>query len=270
MSSAEPHTTRPSETFQAVDNLIDRCREVRDNVELVGGVRSAEKEAVLQRSLDDALQRLELVLRAIGEGAESVESHVRLQPIPTGEELDSELGRVESVYQGLQGCSWTVSLTELLSFLSHGRKTGVLWIDALDENYMLMLEAGRLVHATSDKAPTGSRLGEVLVSLGFLTRCDLEQFLSNDDEECTGVVGEELIKAGMISGEELVTALARQIQQLFYGLVTTTNAVFRFREGMEVMLAHKVSIDINGLLLQAAIAQDEMEADPLAALGPDA
>ena len=43
-----------------------------------------------------------------------------------------------------------------------------------------------------------------------------------------------------------------QVRQLFFRLANTRNAVFRFRENMEIMLPFQVDLDINQLLIESA------------------
>ena len=259
--------------------LLERCAQLCQTADTTLTKLAAESDSFLASSLGDALQQLELILRALEQEANS-EAH------PDGasaadEETKGFLSRIfgrkeeaatsvettetpapqpniDVAMQGLQGNSWTFSLAELLGFLAYGRKSGVLWVDAPDENYLLVLADGHLMHATSNKTPEGLRLGEILVGLGYLTRRQLERFLSRLPEGAANVSGEELLSSGMISDDELRNALAYQVQQLFHRLVGTRNAVFRFREGMQVMLAYQIRLDINHLLLDTARHQDEV------------
>jgi hypothetical protein len=71
------------------------------------------------------------------------------------------------------------------------------------------------------------------------------------------VLGELLVKNGMISPEELAQALTQQVRQIVQRVFDSKVALFRFRERLEVHLAHNVSLDINQLLLDSARVQDE-------------
>lgn len=253
-----------------LSSLVAKCAQLVQGAER-GIERLNDDDAVfLAQNLEGALQQLELILRVIGEGQGEPASRDsdrqgflrRLFARETGptdaesEELRPAMPPSFDVSkQGLFGNSWTVGLAELLGFLAFGNKTGVLWVDSQQENFIVQLIEGKLVHATSDHTPEGLRLGEILVGLGYLTRRQLERFLSKNEGE--SVSGEELLESGMISDDELCDALMHQVKQLFLRLVRTENAVFRFSEGMQIELAHTVDLDVNRLLLDSAKEFDE-------------
>lgn len=260
--SAKP--AAPTTSLAGLGKLLTRCRELCDSA----GTSLAElprSKEFLTTSLQDSLQHLELILRVLGKetGREDEPQGFlsRLERSSSRRKDDQaaadEPPELNVSQQGLQGNSWTIPLAELIGFLAYGRKTGVLWVDAVNENYLLGLNNGRLLHATSDSTPEGLRLGEVLVSLGYLTRRQLERFLAATGSESKQLTGETLLEAGMITVEELQSALTHQVQRLFQRLIETRNAIFKFREGMQVALAYQVDLDVPKLLLEAARLRDE-------------
>ncbi|MEM8712708.1 MAG: DUF4388 domain-containing protein, partial [Planctomycetota bacterium] len=76
------------------------------------------------------------------------------------------------------GSTDALSIPELIGFFQLQRKTGVLTIDARQEQFTLEYLRGELIHARSSSAPDGQRLGEVLVRLGYLTESKLERLLA--------------------------------------------------------------------------------------------
>ena len=256
--------TQPDVDPKSIIELAKRCTALCEQADAAAGKLSKKREEFLSHSLHDSLQHLELILRILDEEE---------QNSPAREQKQSFLSRLfkrdpasadkfqppkfDVAHQGFQGNSATVPLAELLSFLTFSGKTGVLWVDTPTENFLLGLVDGHLEHATSDNTPEGLRLGEILVGLGCLTRRQLERFLESHAESDV-VSGVMLLESGMISNEELQTALIYQVQQLFRRVVDSETAVFRFREGMQVMLAYKVHLDVNQLLLDCARAQDEV------------
>ena len=258
----------PNTDPAVLTQLVEKCSALCSNADTVIQKLDEEQGVFLAHNLEGALQQLELILRVIGDGQPDEQRDSdrqgflrRLFARETGPDAKDKPARpaippnFDVSKQGLFGNSWTVGLAELLGFLAFGNKTGVLWIDSPKENFIVSLIDGKLVHGTSDHTPEGLRLGEVLVGLGYLTRRQLERFLSRSEGE--SVSGEELLDSGMISDEELNDALKHQVKQLFMRLVRTQNAVFRFSEGMQIELAHTVDLDINLLLLDSAKENDE-------------
>ncbi len=259
------HPQTLSDDRETLTQLVKRCATLCQSADAAIAKMPAEREPFLSSSLGDALKNLELILRVLGDaqdGAHKEERQGFLKRLfaksdsdPSSKEFEPP--KFDVTHQGLQGNSLTVPLAELMSFLAFGRKTGVLWVDAPAENFLVGLIDGRLMHATSDKTPEGLRLGEVLVRLGFITRRQLERFIAQRQEAGAAISGEILLKNGMISDDELHAALKYQVKQLVMRLVDTKTAIFRFREGMEVLLATKLDLDVNQLLLESARCHDE-------------
>lgn len=260
-----PHHDRAS-----IERLVASCQDLCRQIQGRSATLPTAKGDFLVNNLGDALRHVELVLRVLDEETESKAREQRKGFLARLFSREGGGGAAESSSdvvlpdfnvskQGLQGNVATVPMAELLSFLAFGKKTGVLWVDSPDENFLIGMVEGQLLHANSDHTPEGLRLGEILVGLGCLTRRQLERFVAQTG---TGqpVTGDHLVENNMITEAELQTALLYQVQQLFNRLLKTRNAMFRFREGMEVMLSHRVHLDINSLLLDNARALDEEEA----------
>lgn len=258
----------PQTDAQTLSKHLENCAKLCTTAEAAVDTLSERRLAFLNENLGDALAQLELILRVISENSSETASKEARQGLlsrlfgrseaSTSDE-DVEPPSFDVPQEGLQGNTWTVPMGELLSFLAYGKKTGVLWVDGVNEKFLVGLEGGRLMHATSDHTPEGLRLGEILVGMGFLTRRQLERYLQNAREDESSVSGEALLEAGMISTDELRTALSHQVGKLFIRLIHTQNAVFRFREGMKIALAYQVDLDVNSLLLDSARAEDEAQ-----------
>lgn len=262
-----PAIQRPDRAPAALSDLVKKCKDLCGSAEDALAHLPEDRESFLSTNLGDVLAQLELVLRAVGQQSDArsrkEERKSFLRKLFRRSTVDQahplEAPDFDVTRQGLQGNSATVPLNELLSFLAFGRKTGVLWVDTPRENFLVGLVDGAVRHAASDSTPEGLRLGEVLVGLGFLTRRQLERFVGTVEEDGTEskISGEQLVSGGMISADELRRALEHQVQQLVRRLVEAPTALFRFREGMEVLVAHRVTLDVNHLLLESARAQDE-------------
>jgi hypothetical protein len=248
---------KPSDSSQLL-TLVQRCAGLCTSAERSLKKLSPEKQTFLANNLEVAMQQVELLLRVIGEtheGNRDAERQGLLRRLFTrtdgSPDQPIELPKFDVSTQGLQGNSWTVSIAELLSFL-----TGMLWVDTPSENFLIGISNARLLHASSDQTPEGLRLGEVLVGLGFLTRRQLERYLTSGTD-VKSVSGEALLEAGIISDEELRQALCHQVSKLFGRLIKAKDAIFRFQEGLHVQVAFQVDLDINQLLLDSARVRDE-------------
>lgn len=259
-------TPTPLSDTSLMAELVERCISLCADVEPNISKLTEKNESFLAHSLEDTLQQLEVILRAFNQTSEATSEErqglfkrlfSRSESGTPDAQAEFEMPDFDVTTQGLQGNALTVPLAELMGFLAFGSKTGVLFVDSPEENFLIGLSNGNLMHASSDRTPEGMRLGEVLVGLGYLTRRQLERFLAQHDRNAGDVSGELLLETGMISDEELQGALEHQVRQLFFRLVHTKNALFRFREGMQVTLAYQVNMPVNQLILESAQALDE-------------
>ena len=152
-----------------------------------------------------------------------------------------------------------LSVPELVGFFQLQGKTGVLTIDARQEQFTLEYLRGELIHAASSSSPDGQRLGEVLVKLGHLTESKLERLLAGkSDAERLG----DALRRGEVVGEEaLAEALQYQIQNIFYRLFDLGGCRFTFREGLEGEPRARVRYNVTRLLLETARHRDELEGE---------
>ena len=177
----------------ALSSLLEKCQQLCAKAREMTAGSEGKRESFLMMSLEDALIQVELILRVLDEDAQdSGERRGFLKRLKHGltrkesspeQAQDDVLPSLNTSQHGLQGNTWTISIAELLHFLAQGRKTGVLWVDSTEENFLLGLVDGHLMHAASSKTPEGLRLGEILVGLGYLTRRQLERFLAQQGDE---------------------------------------------------------------------------------------
>ena len=249
---------------QLLESCINLCGIAESQLDAMG----EQKAAFLTTQLEDSLSQLELILRVCEDEHEDSPRREARQSLLKRLFARDEEDRAKDAsefqppsfdvsQQGLHGHTATVPMAELLSFLSFSKKTGVLWVDSLEENFLIGMIDGQLRHVNSDHTPEGMRLGEVLVGMGYLTRRQLDRFLDKQRGTIENVTGELLLETGMISDDELQAALEHQTRNLFQRLIGVESAVFRFREGMQVALAFQVDLDVNQLLLDSARVRDE-------------
>ncbi len=157
---------------------------------------------------------------------------------------------------GLQGDTRCIAVPELISCLSVGCKSGMLYVMMSKEVITLWFMDGNLINAVSNHNPEGTRLGDILVSRGILKQKKLNKFLATH-QNSTSRMGEALLREDVVTKEELREALHEQVQQLFHRLSTDEQATYRFHEGLSESLEHDYTLNVTHLLLESARQADE-------------
>ncbi len=262
----------PRSSPEALANLVARCRWLATFIEALPRLPERSEAPFLHAQLDEALNGLSSAVRRhrgeerrekkrSEEGAEKKgegflglfrRSKSKQEAEPEVEIEDSESGRTD----GLIGNSWTIPLPDLIGFLASCKKVGVLWVYSPEETFLIEIKNGSLIHATSDRTPSGLRIGEILVQQGVLSQDELEDFVAGS-EGSMGMLGNALVEGGIITKENLDGALDYQVRQIFQRLMVADDSLFRFQEGMELTLAHHVHLNATQVMLEAARIRDE-------------
>ncbi|MBK9383372.1 MAG: DUF4388 domain-containing protein [Planctomycetes bacterium] len=174
-----------------------------------------------------------------------------------GEEAPGEFESPSAREREFYGHSDVVPLSEVLDFVGFTRKTGTLRIFAVEETLVVEFEEGEVVGACSDRPPLGTRVGELLVAHQAIGSEALEAFLASTGERRSRL-GEALVQAGLVTTEDLLEALAEQVQGIFNRLVAMENVEFFFRARPMDGGAERRSLRLNPtqLLLEGARARD--------------
>tara|TARA_R110002126_G_scaffold82806_5_gene202616 strand:- start:5899 stop:6795 length:897 start_codon:yes stop_codon:yes gene_type:complete len=155
-----------------------------------------------------------------------------------------------------EGDTGAVSIPDLLGFLQVQGKTGILIVQADDENITIEIEGGRLVHAFSTNTPDETKLGEILVRQGAITRDRLASVF-----QCMGrsrsLLGEALISGNVVNELALTRALNEQVQSLFHRLMALRHATFHFSQGLGRQSDGRRGMNLTQLLLESARHIDE-------------
>ena len=269
-----PTAVDPEALLSSLANLVAECRDLAQRVAALDTEAARNTAPFLHRQLGQSFKQLEAAI-ATAEGREGPSREGapqasggglfgKLKRSLIGEKSD---GQPQALREGLQGNSETVGIPELIAFLANSRKTGALWVHAPDETFLIQLRDGSLLHATSDRTPQGERLGEILVAQGSLKRGELASFL--EQSKGTGLLGRRLFEEGRISEEQLIGALAAQVQHLFHRMLSTRSAIFRFEEGAELLVEYHVRLNCMQLLLETARTFDEASVRGLEQVGED-
>ncbi|MCP5020814.1 MAG: DUF4388 domain-containing protein [bacterium] len=166
--------------------------------------------------------------------------------VPTKEVLgDSFDGGV------LQGHGAVMEFSDLLVKVRGQSMTGVLTLSMPDEVANLHFEAGQLVHAYSENAPSELRLGDVLVGQGVMSPEYMESLLSIHWNSPL-MLGETLLNDKHISIEQLRDALSYQVQSLFDRIFEySKQASFCFVPGLPNTNAQRAQVNLMQLLIDS-------------------
>ncbi len=119
-----------------------------------------------------------------------------------------------------------VSVAEVMQFIHLGRRTGTLAIRSSSRRAEVGFHRGRIISALT---PGTKKLGELLEEMHLVERAQLEEALERQRVERPRVsLGKILVTAGLISPDRLREAVAGQIEQTIYDLVTWREGEFEF------------------------------------------
>lgn len=119
----------------------------------------------------------------------------------------------------------TMELSELLQWLSHGKKSGTLIVDNAHVQKKVYFEAGRIV-ASGSTNPT-EQLGHFLVSRGYISELELTKAMELQEE--TGVLlGKILVSIGALDEKDLLQLLMHQTGESLYDIFCWNEGEFRF------------------------------------------
>ncbi len=262
-----PGSPPPSAAPETLARLVLRCRELSAFLDAaVPSLPAREETPFLYGQLDEVLQRLQASLRPLQVGEHATDKGASFLRRLAGKKT-REPRKSEPRYD-LQGNAWTIPVTELVGFLSHSGKSGLLWVTSPAETFVLEFARGNLVHATSNAPPVAYRLGEILLSEGLLSAAELAEVIDYA-KAADDLLGSYLVRTGRMQHADLQRALAIQVQQLFHRLMDAENALYRFQEGAQLLRSQSLEVNITQLLLESARIKDEerQRADNRAATG---
>jgi len=151
----------------------------------------------------------------------------------------------------------TMALPDILQWASVNNKTGVLELERNRVCRRIVFRGGRIIACSSDDPP--SRLGQVLLSKGRITREQLRQALGRQERtgENLGLVLQEM---GLLTKEEVDSQVASKAQETIYGLFDWPDAVFRFWEedAEPAPFLMRVDLAVQDLLLRGLARYDEL------------
>ena len=259
----DPATEHNTVDPDALARLVLHCREFRAYVDELDPLLPRRAQTpFLYRQLDAEIERLREGLESIGREPGRASG----EPARKAGLIGRLLGRggrgretqpdEPTARADFEGSALTIPVSELVGFLSSSRKTGVLCVNSMEENFIIEIRNGQLVRATSDRTPHGFRLGELLVKQGLLREDEIPTLVAEARASASNF-GLYLLREGHVREEDLKTTLATQVQGLFYRLVGSTNSFYRFQEGVDLSDTQALSLNVTSLLLESARFHDE-------------
>ncbi len=115
--------------------------------------------------------------------------------------------------------------------LERDRRSGTLYVQAGQETLAFELVEGFITQTASDHPVADERLGDLLVELGSCTRDQLATVFRGMPEAETTLLGESLVRQGIVTNRQVIDALERQVQRRVRRACATHETRFDFTEG---------------------------------------
>ncbi len=144
------------------------------------------------------------------------------EDLPTHRDLSDPRGQV--AMSGNLGMVPVPEIFQLLKFLAH---TGILHMACGDAHLEVFVREGTVIFAKAINVDDEFLLGRSLIAVDAITTQDLEMFLENR-KGTSRLLGEQLVKLGHVTQEQLNRALARQTEELMYEAIRWGEGEFAF------------------------------------------
>jgi len=159
----------------------------------------------------------------------------------------------------LEGPLKEFHIQDVFQLLDLGRKTGVLRVtsELRQTSASVTFDRGGVVAATLGRNP--QRFGARLVRTSKISAKDLDRALALQEKGDSRRLGDILVSLGAITRRELDRQLKTQIEETILELLGWTEGHFRFEEGAvsEALVESPLRIPTEGLLMESARRVDE-------------
>ncbi len=151
----------------------------------------------------------------------------------------------------------SLSLPEVLMFLSMGRMTGILTVVQGDYTVTMTLRQGRLVNSSSLGKPR--RLGQLLVAHGLVERSVVEDaLLQQSKTDPPQMLGHVLLERGVVTTDQLRQAIRLQLEEEMWDLFSLVDGSFKFEHRKEDTLGEAlVEMEVEPLIMEGTRRLDE-------------
>ena len=158
----------------------------------------------------------------------------------------------------LSGQLETMGPADLLQWAAGGHKTGLLVIEGPRFTKRILFQEG-LVSAVMSDDPA-EQLGTYLVGWGFLGEDTLQQLLEEQRKLGT-MLGEEMVRRGVLSRVELTRVLSLKTEESMFDLLTWKEGEFSFLEESRPRREFEgLGLPVDHFLLEGMLQEDERRA----------
>jgi CheY-like chemotaxis protein len=160
---------------------------------------------------------------------------------------------------GLSGNLAIISIADVFSLLQDEAQTGIVFVACEDARLQVCFRQGRIDFATAEGVPADFLLGRFLVKAGALTKEALAGALEARPAD-RGLLGAELVAAGLVGPEEVKRAVMLQTSALVFESLRWGAGRFWFEAGARFSEAAEdaaLGLGIDALLMEGFRRVDE-------------
>jgi len=234
------------------DRLHARSAAIAQLREEIGDVVSARIAALFAESgPTDAATIRDAALDALDETALS-QMLARIDPALLGDGTP-----------GLRGDLRVVPLAEVLQLLDVQEQSGILTVERTGARVEIYFRRGRVDQAVADGVPEEFLIGRFLLDAELVSRADFEAFLEsrgNKSGASHRLIGQQLVKLGLVAESDLKACLIRQSSELIYEILRWRHGRFRFAAGLELppsVIDAALGLDVEAVLMEGYRRVDE-------------
>lgn len=156
----------------------------------------------------------------------------------------------------LKGFLQEFDLADILQLIYFQKKSGVLVIEGKDNRIMLNIVSGNITGLESEKRTEEEKLGKILIKKGLITSDDLNTALELQKQENVRLAN-ILYKKGVVSKEALIETIQHQIIDTLALIFTWDEGRYEFIPQEKVPDELPITIDTQHLLMDSLKTVDE-------------
>jgi DNA-binding response OmpR family regulator len=256
-------TPEITSTEDGVDDCVDSLRPNKLDLSSDASQRRLQSAAEFAAAIAEVVVHELVQVPDVPRGvAKSFVEAIRLAMTPQNMDALAALLRSldfgDDKRQVLSGDLSVISLAEVLQMLAFQRRSGALTVNSRGREVTLYLREGDLDLASARAMPDQFLLSRFLVSQGFVERSALDRVL--DQSPPNGrLLGEVLVERGLVSSEQITTALEIQTSELLFEAVRWTEGRFAFIVGGSSPASDSARLELptGGLVMEGFRRVDE-------------